>query len=292
MYLLRIALRPWRLALLSQVFSSFAVGILLFMVLFLYWLQAGLKPVIYHLQAEQVVTAYLKAEIEKKDEPHIVDTIKESVGSQAVTEVSMVDAPQFIRQIEKFYPELAHELGGLGAETHRIVPRYVSITGMIEDSRIEKIKAVSGVESVESSKDRYRPVVGAFRILRWVARLLSFGLGVALLTGLVHLARMNSYLNQDAVSLLRQWGAGSLTQNAPAVISGLMVGALGGVVASGIWVGAGLSLSRHIRGISPLLKNMPIASPTGIIILLAAGVLAGSVAGALGSLQRGSKAWT
>src|SRR4051812_34595422 len=111
MYLLKLSLRPWRLAPLSQVFSALAMGVLLFMVGFLIWMQAGLNPVISRLQGEQVLTAYFKPEVLKKDEPLIVDSVKEAVGAQAVSEISMVDAPKFISLVEKHYPDLAHELG-------------------------------------------------------------------------------------------------------------------------------------------------------------------------------------
>jgi hypothetical protein len=66
MYLLKLALRPWRLAVFSQFFSGIAVGFLLLMMGFLYWIEEGLKPVMEHLRKEQVVTAYLDSTVSSK----------------------------------------------------------------------------------------------------------------------------------------------------------------------------------------------------------------------------------
>src|SRR6185503_10890780 len=96
-----------------------------------------------------------------------------------------------------------------------IIPRYVSISGMLEDSTLERVKSVSGVESAETSKDRYRHVVSAFTALKWVLNFLVAGIGLALLTGLIHLARTNAYLHRDSISLLRLWGASEWTLRAP-----------------------------------------------------------------------------
>ena len=138
-----------------------------------------------------------------------------------------------------------------------VVPRYISISGILPDNSVSRIKAITGVESAESSKDRYAHVVGAFRALRWMSRLLCVGLAVALLTGLIHLARMNSYLHRDSLSLLRHWGAGEATLKAPAIISGLAVGALGGAMASEGWIVVGGWFAHEIRALSPMLRELP-----------------------------------
>src|SRR5262249_47235875 len=154
------------------------------------------------------------------------------------------------------FPELSRELEDLGTEMSVVVPRYVSISGILTDTEgatadgerdprpvLERVRSVSGIESAESSKDRFKPVVGAFQALRWVARLLAYGLCLALLAGLIHLARMNSALHGESLSLLRLWGAGEWTLRIPSALSGLSVGALGGATAFVGWVVQGAWLS-------------------------------------------------
>lgn len=285
MFLLKLALRPWRQAPLSQMFTAFAVGLLLLLIGFLFWMERGLRPVLVRLQNEQVVTAYLDPSMEKKDEARIVDTIRTSVGAHA--EVRMVDTRGFLGELKEHYPELSRELEDLGTEMNSIIPRYVTIAGMLGPNAGDQIKAVPGIEGVDSSKDRYQHIVGAFSALRWVAKLLIIGLCVALFTGLIHLAKMNSQLHQEAIALMRLWGAGAFSLRAPALLSGLWVGLLGGGVACVGWIVAGRWLGLQIRTLSPMLGEMPQPSPFLGAALLGAGILIGALAGTIGESRGG-----
>jgi cell division protein FtsX len=293
-FLLKLSLRPWRLAPLSHGFSSVAVGFLLLVAGFLFWLQDGLKPVVARLQGEQVITAYLAApelapdavQENGAEAAQITDAIRVAVGAQAVLppDVQYVSSQQFVKNLSATYPELSRELEVLGPEMAAVVPRYVSVTGLLGESALERVRAVPGVESAESSRDRYARVVGAFLALRWVARLLVAGAALALLTGLIHLSRLNAYMHREALTILKLWGAGALEMRAPAMISGALVGALGGCAAGAGWLLAGHGLSQQIRSLSPMLAGLPAASATLALGLAGAGILIGICAGALGGV--------
>lgn len=288
MYLLRLSLRPWRLAPFSQIFSSLAVGFLLLLVGFLFWMQRGLKPILTRLQGEQVVTAYLDPSVNGKDAQALVDTIRVSMGAHSQSarapEIKLVTSFELISLLKSQYPDLGRELEDLGNEMDQIVPRYVSVSGVLPSDSVDQIKRIPGVESAESSKDRYKHIVGAFSALRTVARVLMAGLCLALLTGLIHLARMNGFLHRDALLLLRFWGAGSATLLVPGMISGLFVGLLGGVIAFSGWLTAGIWLTRHVRALSPMLSALPMAGSQSALVLLFLGGSLGWLAGGFGSL--------
>lgn len=283
MFLLKLAVRPWKLAPYSQIFSALAVGLLLLLAAFLHWMQFGLRPVLKRLQHEQVITAFIDPSVEKKNEAELVDTIRSTLGSQAVSELNLVDANQFVSMIQSHYPELGRELETLGSESESVIPRYISISGFFSDSTLELIRGVRGIESADSSKDRYRNVLAAFAALKSVARVLVVGLLMALLTGLIHLARTNSYIHQDAVALMKLWGASFTLQKMPELLSGILVGMLGGAVAGIGWITIGTRLSSHIRSLSPLLKDMaslPVYFP--FVLILVGGVI-GLIAGWVGA---------
>lgn len=293
MLLLKLSLRPWRLAPYSQIFSALAVGLLLVMAGFLYWMQKGLKPVVTRLQQEQVITAYLDSSLEAGSEKKIVDAIHTQiglaqVGARSDFEINYVAPKDFVSKLKGQYPELAREIEGLGAEMDYFVPKYISISGIIPDGALSQIRQIPGVEAAESSKDRYRSIVGAFMALRWVARLLVFGLAVALFTGLIHLARMNAYLHRDALALVRLMGAHGLILRAPGVLSGLAVGWVGGLIACTAWMSGGPWLARQIHSLSPMLRDMPVfPARFGIELLIAGGIvgiLAGIFAGIAGAM--------
>src|SRR5262249_29759963 len=148
------------------------------------------------------------------------------------------------------------------------------VTGALGESVVDQIRKVAGIESVDSSKDRYRPTLGAFRAVRWIARLLVAGLALALLTGLMHLARMNAHLHRETFALLRLWGAGTWELRAPGLISGVLVGALGGACAGAIWIGAAPWIGEQIRALSPIMHLIapPAAQLGASLMALGAGL--------------------
>src|SRR3954463_15052343 len=96
MYLLKLALRAWRIAPLSQLFSAIAVGFLLLLIGFLFWIQQGLKPILVRLEGEQVITAYLNSSVENKDENKTLEEVRQALGPESTAELKLVTAPQFI----------------------------------------------------------------------------------------------------------------------------------------------------------------------------------------------------
>ncbi|MCM2324281.1 MAG: hypothetical protein NDJ90_13575 [Oligoflexia bacterium] len=283
MLLLKISLRPWRLATFGQIFSSLAVSFLLLLAGFLFWMQESLKPVLERLRSEQVITAYLAADAPETDQARILDSIKVSLGAHAA-DIRFVEPAEFVANLKEQYPDLGRELEDLGPEMSLVVPRYVSVSGVLPAATLAQVRSIPGIESAESSRDRHAHVLGAFSALRWVARLLALGLCLALLTGLIHLARTNAYLHRDALALMRLWGAHEATLRVPGIVSGLVVGVIGGTFACLGWLTAGAWLARHIRSLSPLLRDMPIPIAELAWMLLAAGGLIGIVAGVFGSI--------
>lgn len=288
MYLLKLAMRPWRRALWSQAFSAFGVAFLLLLLGVLFWMNQGFRSVIWKLKGEQVITLYLQPSVKQGEEAAVVEAIQTALGSAALgsgVDLKLVQPQQFIRSIQTPYPELAKELEGLpSTELSQVVPRYISLTGMLGDSIAEKLKDIPGIESIDESKERYRQIVGAFSVVRWLTRVLIAGLSIALVIGLIHLSRSNSYLQSDALELMRQWGAGRFALICPGTLSGMLVGLLGGVMAVVAWYSVGLLLASHIKSLSILLRGMPSFGPIYAVSLLGLGVLLGALAGAIGSL--------
>lgn len=286
MFLLKLGLRPWRLALWSQIFSALAVGFLILLAGIVFWIDRGLKPVVMRLQAEQVITAYLDTNLSVKDEKRVVDQIKTSLGARPA-DVKLVDSGEFLKEIEKSYPDLGRELQDLGQEMNSVIPRYVSVAGVLHKSALDEIKGINGVESAESSKDRYKHIVSAFTTLRWVAKLLVAGLMLALLTGLFQLARMNRHLHEDALSLLKLWGANELTLRMPGILSGLVVGATGGLIAFSGWLFVSHSLVGKVKNLSPMLQEMPMPSASWAVYLFFVSIVVGMLSGLFGISIRG-----
>lgn len=288
-YLFRLAIRPWRMAPLSQVFSSFVVGFLVLLCGFLFFLEQGLRPIVDRLQGEEVITAWVLPEVPASDEQALLGQVRSAVETTlSRKEARSFDArftgtDDFLNGIEKPYPELKHQLEELGATGSDMVPRYITLSGVFSSGTLDAIQSVRGVEKVETSKNRHAHVVGAYRALRWVVRLLVAGLALALVTGLIHLARMNAHLHRDALSILRLWGAGPWTLRTPALFSGAMVGLLGGAASFLGWSLLSPWLIHNIRSLSPMLAELRMPGLEASAGLLVAGILIGVIAGSAGT---------
>ena len=291
MFILKLALRPWRQSPFNQIFSFFSLGVLLFFGSFLFWIQDSMGPVISQLQTDQVWTAYLKPSVLRKDEDHVVDSIKIALGAAAVrdTEVQLTTMDQFVDQLKVQYPDLVQELLNVGTDAEQIIPRYVTIAGSLPKALYPVIKALPEIENVATSEHRFKHTIGAFITIRWIVRLLFLGLTLVALVGLMHLARLHQIHFSETLSLLKLWGASGVTLKLPALISGLVIGVLGGLFAAITWSILGGTLVTHVKSFSPVFKTMshPITLGFGVLIL---GIILGALSSLLVSFRKPSRA--
>ncbi|MBL7714843.1 MAG: hypothetical protein JNL01_05200 [Bdellovibrionales bacterium] len=256
MLLLKMSLRPWRQAPLTQILSVLSMGALLTIAAMLFHLENGLTPLVHRLQSEQVITAYLDSSVRPEDESKISDSIQLQLGARP-SQVQAVSVQEFIDRLGDTYPDLAREVQGFGAETHQLVPRHFSITGIFSQAAAEKLSQIPGIESVETSRDRHIQIVSGFKAIRWVARVLVIGLAFALLSALVYMAQANSSLHRDVVDLMTFWGASPGMAKAPIFLSGLWIGTVGGIAGLVFWNLCGSWLFRQLTLLSPLLSDFP-----------------------------------
>ena len=285
MYLLKLAFRPWKKAPVSQFLTAASIGVLLFFMGFLLWVQSGLKPVIEKLKNEYVVTVYLEPTLEHSQESQLIDQIHESLGSQAEHEFKTIEPQVFISKIREINSHLANELEDLGAESKTVIPKFVTISGTLNNLDLDRLRAFKGVDQVESTRDRNKNTVAAYTVLNRLIGLLILGLCFALLTGLIHLVRINSHMHEDAVLLMKQWGAGIFEMRIPTFVSGLSVGLAGGVIAALSWIFVGSRLVEHIKNLSINLRDINTENPYLALVLLAIGLLLGVFSGFLTELK-------
>ena len=273
---------------LGQALSSVVVGFLLLASGLLFWLQGGLLQTLQHLRAEEVITGIFASPLDDVQEARVLSEVHRLVDQTAPPgdppQVHYTSVRMLLDRLRTAYPELVQELENLGEDQTQVVPRTISVTGLMPPRFVQDFKRVAGIQSVETTKNRYRAVMGTFTALCWVARILMAGLCLALITGLVHLGRSNGYLYRDSLRLMRIWGAGGKDLLTPGLVCGLISGSLGGFLAATGWISAGRWLVREIRNLSPLLLYMPSLSLAPALVLLAAGVLLGAFAGVLSSI--------
>lgn len=281
MYPLKLALRPWKLSPLSQWLASVTLGFLLFIFSLLFWFQDGLTPILARLSSDQVVTAYLDHSPET-DSNKIVDTIKTQVGSSA-QQVDYTDSQGFVTELEKSYPDLAREVSSLGQDLKQIAPQYVTIRGSLSPAQVENVKRIPGVESIDSSTERFRPILESLTATQWITRIFMAACLLGLFTLLLLMSRLNHSVHAEAFRLIEQLGGTRLQARLPQVVNQTMLGLLGGTLAATAWIFSQTILVQKIHAFSPFLQSMPPAPASSIFLLIGIGAAMGWLTGWMNS---------
>ena len=280
MYLLKLAMRPWKASPFNQIFTSASLGTLLVLMAFLMWIESSFNPMIERLKHEQIVTAYLSPEISQIDEGKVLDSLKVNLGASALKDITVgfVNTEDFLSVVKEHYPKLGQELLNLGTQMNTVVPRFISLSGVFSEEIINKIQRIQGIESVESTKQRYQHIVDSFSTIQWITRVLMFGLMAVIFSVLLHQSRIQAYQFSQTASLLSLFGAGGFLTRVPLMISGLLTGLIGGLFAAVIWFQFGSWFSEQIIHFAPIFQRLSLPSSLFGVYVLLLGVMIGLAA--------------
>lgn len=281
MYLLKLALRPWRKSAVVQVLSALSFSFIIFLMSLFFWMDRELKPLVTKLRTDQVLTVYLNTDTEAADEKRIVDSIRMTVGSHP--DVRFVSSDGFLEEMKRSYPDLIDEVYQLGPEMKMTVPKYVSVAGTLSSSLIPEIKKVPGVDSVDISYNKLRQAAGPFQTLRLFSKFMITGLLIAGICGVVLLGRSIHSQHRETVSLMELMGASPFEKKTPALLSGVSVGIVSGLMSFLFWILFAPKITAALRDFSPALTGLSDPSMMIGFVLMGVSTLVGMSVGMIGS---------
>lgn len=288
MFLLKLAIRPWKLAPFSQFLASTSSVVLLFLIGFLVWFSSSVSTVIKRLSGDQIVTVYLETGSDAAKPGVVTDSIRTSLGSSAI-HIDFVGANEFLDSLAKNYPELSKEISSLGEEQKALTPQYLSLKGKITNDQLIRIKKINGVESIDTSGDRFRPIVENLQALRFVTNAFLIGAFIALAALFILLSRMNRSIHDEISSLLRQMGSSEARARSPQILSGALFGLSTAGVAGFLAMLAQERFLAHFMTFSPYFNSMSEPSFIHHLIIPLTGVGIGAACGWFGSKFRGEQ---
>lgn len=287
MPILKLSLRAWRSAPLSQLGAVLISSTLLLSVGMLLSIDLSIGSAALRIRHEQRVTTYLSAGLSEKDEAALVDTIRISLGAHSESDVraKLVGVEESLNHLKDSHPGLHRELQGLGEEARSLVPRAVHATGYFEEdamaSAVASVRKISGVDSVETTETRAAVLAPAVRVLQWLVRFIGLGVATAWILAWLALARSHAAGLAGVLSPLRLWGAGTWTSRAPGILSGLWVGIPAGLIAAAIHLLVVVPVLGRLSATSSLFEVVNLPGLGGAAALFLTSVLAGASAGAL-----------
>lgn len=293
----KVSLRAWKKHPWTQIFTVISFGMLLFICTFFYWAMKTVDPILSQLKKDQVLTVYLKGSHPEGAEQEVIDSLKFVMSSSTSVksdsnsqyQLELVKPEAFLGRLEGVYPDLTKELRGMGQEMVSLLPRFISMSGLVEPGLIEKIKSLPQIESVESSMGRFTPMISALESFKNGALVFLLGILLTLATVFFLITKMNQSLYSETLTLFKLMGADTFSLKTPGLLSGLLTGLLGGLFCVSLWFLMSASMLQLLRAISPFFKNI---QPPSVIVMVATpmiiGVLLGLVFGFLngGELKR------
>lgn len=284
MHFVKFMFRAWKRAFPVQALSVLALSFSFVALAMSVFFERSITPVVDRIRSEQVITVYLRGGEDSKSAAAMADTIRVSVGAQAIR-VQAGEPAQFIKDISTQNAELAKQIQGMGAEMNNLLPRYVTLQGRVSAEQLRKIDAIAGVERIESSRDRYRPVIESFASIKRIVLSAEAGFALIIFLIIAYIAQVNAHLQRDVAALLKHWGATPFQARLPTLLSCGFTGLITGVLAAAIWMLMQPIVLMQIRGFSPVFASVDGATAvTGFMIVASATALA-TLAGLVQSIR-------
>lgn len=279
MYFLKIALGPWRNAFFGELLVSLWISLLLILVGTFWLIDSKLRPFILTLKNDQVLTVFINPELSKIDQARTLDKIKTLLNIDSLV---LTHQSEFLEKIKKQSPELVAELENLGEDLKGLVPIYVSAAGSFKDEQIQAVNQITGVEKIDSTKEKHHDAVAAFNALKWMVRLLLMAAGGALMLVFWQMNRSHADTMRSSWRTLTLWGASKIQAHLPLILGGLVSGLVAGFLAALGWeIGSTYVLNR-LTTLSPVLAKL--GGVSGFVAFLFPTV-AGAIGAGLGFIK-------
>lgn len=280
MVVLKLGLRSWRSAPVALILQAVLSGVFGFASGLFFWFQTELGPMIERLKTEQVITAFIASGVPQDHEVELVDSIQTSLSAANFKgfTIEKVGAEQFIKKLDQSHPRLAQEIRNLGDEAVDLVPRTISVSGVFSKSPLPLIQGIPGIDSTETSLNRYQAIAESFEFLKAV----MLGLGILALLGWAMLTTQASRLFRVHFQEIRSWielmGAGRIQTLTPPFVHTLSFALLTGMTAALLLKISSAAVVSRIQWLSPTLASITTPSSSWFLMTFGCGLLLGGLA--------------
>lgn len=227
-YFFKEAKTIFRVDFLSNIFSVFSIGLILFILSIIFsgwWIT---DQVIEVLQKEAEINVYYEENIEDEE----LSILLEDIGNiQGVREVNLVNQEEsYIRMVEI----LGKESRMLELFDDNPFSAFIEVKIQIgeADNILVSLENLTNIEHIRDNKqviDRLQNIVG---ILKVVGVLAITAVGISTLVVVSHIIRQGIYNNREQINTLKLLGAPEGFIGFPFLLEGLFLTLGGGIIAS------------------------------------------------------------
>jgi hypothetical protein len=232
MYLLKLGFLFWKERPLKDFLTIMLHAGLLIWSIGLFVLQQQLSRVNDQMQSENVTVVFLShASIHSRESQ--IQSVKIALASESITQLQWISGQEFLKGYTSELGVIAQRLSG--AELKEFFPEYLEITGRISEVGMQKLRALSNVDSIESLIDQNKHYFKAFSMILFLLRL-SLGVCVAMLC--VSTAQMAIQICRSltrSLKIIGAWGGAYTLRLVPPMIRGAVFVLLTTLCTLGVW---------------------------------------------------------
>jgi cell division transport system permease protein len=227
-YFLKEVTRIIRLNFLSNLFSVLGTGLILFLLGLMVTGWNISNKVVERLEKEAEVSVYFYENVKNNQAEEIMEYITSIDGVESARIVNQGEAYEQMQEIlgeEAKVLELFHENPFEAYGEVRINLNQMDIV-------LSKISMVEGISYLRDNKSVLEQVQQLSNGLQIITYLVMFAVGITTLVIISHLIRQSIYNNKEQINTLRLLGAPDSFIGLPFLISGILLTATGGLMAT------------------------------------------------------------
>jgi len=229
-----------RTNLLSNIFSIFSIGLILFilaMIISGWWISNEIVEVI---QEEAEINVYFNEDIDENGSLKLVEEIKAMEG---VWEARVVGEDEAYGRMVAI---LGEEARVLEAFDDNPFSSFIEVKIHLEkiDPVLEKLQFTNGIEYVRDNREVLERIRNIAGLLRFLGYFVIIAVGISTLVIISHIISMGIYSNREQINTLRLLGAPEIFIAFPFLLEGLLLTLGGGIIASALSV----FILNHVYG--------------------------------------------
>jgi len=219
-----------RTNLLSNIFSIFSIGLILFilaMIISGWWISNEIVEVI---QEEAEINVYFNEDIDEDGSFQLVEEIKAMEG---VWEARVVGEDEAYGRMEEI---LGEEARVLEAFNDNPFSSFIEVKIHLEkiEPVLEKLQFIKGIEYVRDNREVLERIRNIAGLLRFLGYFVIIAVGISTLVIISHIISMGIYNNREQINTLRLLGAPEIFIAFPFLLEGLLLTLGGGILASAL----------------------------------------------------------
>ena len=156
--------------------------------------------------------------IQMKDAHAPVDAVRDAFQSENVT-IEELKTEEVLKKMEEEEPELVQTVRSLGTEGVQLVPKLLTVRGVVSDEALEKVKLMTEVYRVDQSPVHHARLQGFYSHLNFEMRISVLMILFLVLVQLLVFQRIQSRDSAEVMKNLLVWGVGGAQARVPGFLS-------------------------------------------------------------------------